>query len=123
MTLQQVNQVNLMNPWVQEKLNEITYHCAWHAELTGIEAEALLRLTPSFTYLIRQGEKVDHFYLSYIRGEEFCHLPFTIDYSSLQWFYRNSNPHFAHDLKTFIPEIMHKEEAQCHPMMQFAKKK
>jgi hypothetical protein len=120
MTMQQANQ---LNPWVQEKLNEITSHCAWHAELTGIEAEALLRQKPSFTFLIRQGEKIDHFYLSFIRGEEFCHLPFTIDYSSLQWFYRNTFPHFAHDLKAFIPEIMHKEAAECHPLMQFAKSK
>ena len=120
MTLQQANQ---MNPWVQEKLNEITSHCAWHAELTGIEAEALLRLKPSFTYLIRQGEKFDHFYLSFIKGEEFCHLPFTLDYPSSQWFYRNGWPHFARDLKTFIPEIMHKEDAECHPLVQFAKKR
>ncbi|HEY5234859.1 MAG TPA: hypothetical protein VIJ14_01670 [Rhabdochlamydiaceae bacterium] len=120
MTMQQATQ---LNPWVQEKLNEITSHCAWHAELTGIEAEALLRLKPSFTYLIRQGEKVDHFYLSFIKGEEFCHLPFTIDYSSLQWFYRNTFPHFAHDLKAFVPEIMHREETECHPLVQFAKKR
>ncbi len=116
-TLQQAT----MNPWVQEKLNEITSHCAWHGELTGIEAEALLRLKPSFTYLVRQGEKVDHFYLSFVEGEEFSHLPFTLDYSSLQWFYRNSYPHFAKDLKVFFPEIMHKEEAECYPLVQFAK--
>src|SRR5712692_5965028 len=119
MNMQQATQ---MNPWAQENYNEITSHCAWHAELTCIEAEALLRLKPSFTYLIRQGEKVDHFYLTFIKGEEFCHLPFTLDYSSLQYFYRNSFPHFARDLKTFIPEIMHKEEAECLPLMQFAKK-
>ena len=119
MTTQQATQ---LNPWVQEKLNEIMSHCAWHADLTGIEAEALLRQKPSYTYLIRQGEKIDHFYLSYIKGEEFCHLPFTLDYSSFQYFYRNTYPHFAHDLKIFIPEIMHREEAECFPLMQFAKK-
>src|SRR5476651_1273582 len=118
--MQALQEANL-NPWVQEKLNEIYSHSAWHGELLGIEAEALLRLKPLFTYLIRQGEKLDHFYLSFIKGEEFCHLPFTIDYSSLQFFYRNSAPHFAKDLKDFIPEIMHKDEAECHPLMQFAK--
>jgi hypothetical protein len=120
MTLQQAPQ---LNPWVQEKLNEITSHCTWHAESTGIEAEALLRQKPSFTYLIRQGEKIDHFYLSFIRGDEFCHLPFTLDYSSMQWFYRNTVPHFAHDLGIFIPEIMHRDAAECYPLVQFAKKK
>lgn len=116
-TLPQVTE----NPWVQEKLNEITSHSAWHGELTGIEAEALLRQKPSFTFLLRQGEKVDHFYLSFVEGERFNHLPFTFDYPSKRWFYRNSFPHFADDLKVFIPEIMHKEEAECYPLMQFAK--
>lgn len=120
---QQARELNPLNPWVQEKINEITSHKAWHGELTGIEAEALLRMKPSFTYLVRQGEKMDHFYLSFVRGEDFYHLPFTIDYSSLQWFYRNSMPHFAKDLQVFIPEIMHKDEAECHPLVQFAKTK
>jgi len=120
---QQARELNLLNPWVQEKINEITSHRAWYGELTGIEAEALLRLKPSFSYLVRQGEKIDHFYLSFVRGEEFYHLPFTIDYSSLQWFYRNALPHFAKELAVFIPEIMHKDESECHPLVQFAKTK
>jgi hypothetical protein len=119
-TMQQATQ---LNPWVQEKINEITTHCAWHGDLTGIEAEALLRLKPSFTYLLRQGEKRDHFYLSFVKGEEFNHLPFTIDYSSLQWFYRNSFPHFAKTLDIFVPEIMHKEALECQPLVQFAQTK
>ncbi len=110
-----------LNPWIQEKTNEITSHCAWHGDLTGIEAEALLRLKPSFTYLLRQGEKADHFYLSYVEGERFNHLPFTLDYPSQQWFYRNGFPHFAKNLTTFIPEIMHKEESECLSLEQFAK--
>jgi hypothetical protein len=117
----QMMQQTTLNPWIQEKLNEITSHCAWHGELLGIEAEALLRLKPSYSYLIRQGERIDHFYLSFSKGEEFCHLPFTIDYSSLQWFYRNTWPHFAKDLKDFIPEIMHKDVSECFPLVQFAK--
>lgn len=116
-----VQQVSELSPWVQEKINEITTHCSWHGELTGIEAEALLRQKSSFSYLLRQGEKIDHFYLSYVKGDDFYHLPFTLDYSSLQWFYRNYFPHFAHTLNVFIPEIMHKEEAECHPLVQFAK--
>jgi hypothetical protein len=116
-----MQQTPALNPWVQEKIGEIESHLSWHGGLTGIEAEALLRGQPSFTYLLRQGEKYDHFYLSYVNGSEFNHLPFTIDYSSLQWFYRNTVPHFASNLATFIPEIMHKSAAECCPMVQFAK--
>jgi hypothetical protein len=81
----------------------------------------LLRRKPSFTYLLRQGEKSDHFYLTFTRGEEFCHLPFTIDYTYHQWFYQNTVPHFGHHLNGFIPEIMHQDEAGCYPLVQFAK--
>jgi hypothetical protein len=120
-----MQQTTELSPWIQEKIKEVMTHCAWHGELTGIEAEALLRQKPSFSYLLRQGEKIDHFYLSFVKnceqGDDFFHLPFTIDYSSLQWFYRNWFPHFAHTLNVFIPEIMHKEEAECNPLMQFAK--
>jgi hypothetical protein len=106
-------------PWIQAKMDELMSHPAWQGEVSGLEAEALLRQHDSFTYLLRQGEKADQFYLSYINGTDLLHLPFTIDYSSLQWFYRNSWPHFAADLKAFIPEIMHRDEAECHPLAQF----
>jgi hypothetical protein len=116
-TLQQTT----LNPWIQEKLDEITSHSAWHGELTGVDSELLLRMNCSFTYLLRQGEKADHFYLSFIRGGEFCHLPFTIDYSSHQWYYLNTHPHFVDDLEVFIPEIMHKEAGECFPLLKTAK--
>lgn len=112
-------QTRELAPWFQEKIEELMAHPAWHGEVSGIEAEALLRNHPSYTYLLRQGEKHDQFYLSYSKGTDLLHLPFTIDYPSQQWLYRNSFPHFVDDLKVFIPEIMHREEAECHPLAQF----
>lgn len=101
---------------VQEKFAELTTHVAWFGEVSGIEAEALLRLQRPNTFLLRQGEKEDQFYLSYTNGTDLLHLPFTIDYASMQWFYRNGFPHFAEKLEVFIPEIMHREKDACYPL-------
>jgi len=106
--------------WFQEKIQKLIGHTGWHGCLSGVESEALLRAQDSFTYLLRQGEKSDQFYLSFVRGSELLHLPFTIDYTSQQWFYRNSTPHFGTDLNLFIPEIMHCEQKDCRPLAQFA---
>ncbi|MGR3973738.1 MAG: SH2 domain-containing protein [Candidatus Rhabdochlamydia sp.] len=106
--------------FVQVKLEEIHSHSAWHSDLTGSEAEALLRNMPDMTYVLRQGEKVDHFYLTYVKEETlFVHIPFTIDSSTEEWFYRNSCPHFANKLSVFIPEIMHQEPADCFSLAPF----
>ncbi len=121
--MQHMTQEKGLTPWVQEKMNELMTHPAWHGEVSGLEAEGLLRRQKSFTYLLRQGEKIDQFYLSYIKGTDLLHLPFTIDYSSMQWFYRNDWPHFATHLATFIPEIMHQEATECQPLAQIAQAK
>ncbi len=103
---------------VQEKTDEIRNHSAWYEDLTGTEAEIILRDKPDLTYLLRQGEKEDHFYLTYVKnGCAFSHIPFTVNYTLKQWFYRNCFPRFASTLKVFIPEIMHAEEADCIPLI------
>lgn len=106
--------------FVQEKRAEITDHSAWHGDLTGSEAEALLRDLKDMTYVLRQGEKFDHFYLTYVnKGTNFVHIPFKIDWASQQWFYMNYDFHFSASLKVFIPEIMHQEEDTCCPLSAF----
>ena len=112
-----------MPTFIQNKIEEIKAHVAWHSDLTGSEAEAILSNMPDMTYLLRQGEKADHFYLTYVsNGTNFIHIPFVIDYTSQKWFYRNFCPHFGDSLKVFIPEIMHKEENTCYPLAAFAGK-
>lgn len=107
---------------IETKMDELEMHTAWHGNLTGSESEALLRNMPHMTYLLRQGEKFDHFYLTYVKeGTVFTHLPFTIDSKKQQWFYRNYHPHFAYSLHTFIPEIMHQHEKDCFPLAPFTR--
>jgi hypothetical protein len=109
------------NPYFQDYIKEMVSHPAWHGDLTGSEAEALLRFQPAGTYLLRQGEKEGLFYLSYVEGTHLYHLPVKIDQASQQWFYLNAFPHYANNLEIFIPEIMHRAENECHPLAPFAK--
>ena len=108
---------------IQEKRDEIVEHPAWHVDLIGPEAEVLLKDQPSGTYLLRQGEKADNYYLSFNDNGKLVHLPVKIDYPTKQWFYLNCLFHYGDSLKGFIPEIMHREEAECLPLVQFAKTK
>ena len=110
-------------PWMQEKMNELLSHPAWNDSMTGFEADALLRTQQPFTYLLRQGERKDVFYLSFCTGTAVVHRPFSVDYATYSWYYRNGFPQcrqvFKPDLKTFIPEIIQREEAECLPLPPF----
>lgn len=109
-----------LNVATEQKRDEIMSHSAWHGDLTGIEAEGLLNQQLSGTYLLRQGEKEDHYYLSYVVDNSFYHLPIKMDSATNKWFYKNGCPHFGSNLKGFIEEIMHRDEADCHPLVEFA---
>ena len=115
-----VRQSRGLNLATEQKRDEIVSHPAWHGDLTGLEAEGLLNNQPSGTFLLRQGEKEDHYYISYVVESTFSHLPIKIEGPTNQWFYKNGFPHFGNNLKGFIPEIMHRDEADCHPLVEFA---
>lgn len=104
--------------FVQDKVNEIMSHVAWYDGLTGSEAELLLRGNSDMTYLLRSGEREDHFYLTYVKNEcYFTHIPFTINRDLEQWFYMNSRPRFATTLERFIPDVMHAKATDCVPLV------
>ena len=104
--------------FIQDKIHEITSHQAWFGDLTGTQAEFLLRTKSDMTYVLRQGEKPDHFYLSYVTEKSvFVHIPFTANHPSKMWYYLNGAPHFASSLDQFIPDIMHAEQGTCFPLV------
>jgi hypothetical protein len=107
--------------FIQDKMNEIMNHIAWYGNLSGTEAEVILRNKSDMTYVLRQGERADQFYVTYVKDEtEFTHLPFTVRSDVRKWFRQNWRPHFAETLKEFIPEIMHVDEAGCTPLARLA---
>ncbi len=106
--------------FVQNKIDEITSHAAWYDDITGTEAELLLRNKADLTYLLRQGEKEGHFYLTYVKGTAyFTHIPLRVDNSLKEWFYLNYAARRAPTLKEFIPSVMHAEEAEITPLVSF----
>jgi len=110
--------MNSCPEYIQDKINEITSHPAWFGELTGTQAEFLLRDKADMTFLLRQGEKQDHFYLSYVKDScVFVHIPFTANHPSKIWFYLNGAPHYGDTLETFIPDIMHVTQGHCYPLL------
>jgi len=103
--------------WFQQKEAEIQSHLAWHGSITGMFCEGILRDKPLFTYVIRQGEKPHHYYLSFVREHNtFHHQPFVVELNSQGWFYMNWNPHHSTTLEGLIPKIMHHEASQCIPL-------
>lgn len=104
--------------FVQLKMSEILNHPAWYQDLSGTEAEILLRHKPDNTYLLRQGEREGHFYLSCVqRNVYFKHIPFTLSSELGVWLYRNGFPCTAPTLQQFIPAIMHLDELECAPLL------
>lgn len=103
--------------FVQVKIHEIVNHPAWYDDITGTEAEILLRNKKDLTFLLRQGEKTDHFYLSFVKDEcYFTHIPFTVKHDTKEWFYMNCIWHSAATLKEFVPDIMHAAESDITPL-------
>ncbi|MGD0664244.1 MAG: SH2 domain-containing protein [Rhabdochlamydiaceae bacterium] len=99
--------------FVQNKIDEITSHVAWYDDITGTEAELLLRNKADLTYLLRPGEKEGHYYLTYVKGAAyFTHIPLRVDNSLKEWFYMNAVNRMAPTLREFIPSVMHAEEAE-----------
>jgi hypothetical protein len=103
--------------WFQQKESEIQNHPAWHGNITGMRCEGILRDRPVNTYLIRQGEKPFHFYLSFVRAHNtFHHQPFIVELNKNGWFYMNFHPHHSDTLEGLVPKIMHCEADQCIPL-------
>jgi len=104
--------------FVQDKIDEIMNNVAWYDDITGTEAELLLRNKKDLTYLLRQGEKEGHFYLTYVKDAVyFTHIPIRANNSLKEWFYLNGILRTEATLKDFIPNIMNAEEADITPLV------
>lgn len=100
--------------WFLEKEEEIQCHLAWHGMITGILCEAILRDRAPYTYLLRQGEELHHYYCSFVREDgRFHHQPFIVEASRQAWFYLNFTHHNSETLEGLIPKILHCEKEKC----------
>jgi hypothetical protein len=101
----------------KEKELEMQQHQAWHGLITGMFCEGVLRDREAFTYILRQGERPYHYYLSFVKEDgTFHHQPFVVELKSEGWFYRNFNLHYSTSLEGIIPKIMHCSAEQGVPL-------
>ena len=76
----------------------ISVHPAFRNNVTGLEAEKMLRgKTTPYLYLIREGEKekgsLRNYYITFVASDfSVRHQPFTIEERREGWYYENAQP-------------------------------
>ena len=103
--------VNLNN-----KANVLSYSF-YHGSLDGIACEQILRGKPTGTFLVRDAEKTNSFYLSWVESAEqkHCgHIPFIL--SEKNWIRFNCDIGKAQELSQLIPQMMHRPSNACYPL-------
>jgi hypothetical protein len=99
----------------------ILLHPAWHGKITGLESEALLKFRHPYSYLLREGEKRSHYYVSFVAADQSTrHQPFAIIYTKAGWYCRQGTeygPFITQTVDDLIPRIMHCNIEDCKPLM------
>ena len=92
----------------------------WYDEVTGLEAEDLLRGEKAFTYLLRVGEKSHNYYVSFVEPSGLIkHQPIVIKYFGEAWFCRNYNhigPNTDETIEQIVHKIMHCEQEDARAL-------
>ncbi len=100
-------------------IEQIESHIAWHGNITGLETEDLLQGKNPFTFVIRKGEKLMNYYVSFVqKNGSFKHQPLLIRVTAEGWFYRNtlnSLPSYR-PFVDFLHRIIHCDEGECQPL-------
>ena len=92
------------------KQAEIAGHHAWHGPLSGIKSEEILQKKPVGSYVLRQGETDNEYYLSWMSDTEcnIClHRPFclVIDQEEPKWLHKNGQVDCWEKLEDIIEEV------------------
>ena len=97
----------------------IVAHPAWQGRLAGLEAEALLKECKIYTFLLREGEKPSHYYISFAEGgRSVRHQPFAIIYTQNGWYCRQGDclgPFKGQSIDDIAHWIIHREKEECIP--------
>ncbi len=98
----------------------IQNHMAWCTNVTGLESEDLLKGHPTFTYILRVGEKPSNYYVSFLQPDGLVkHQPFVIRYLDGAWYYRNyktAGPFENQTIDDIVHMIMHCDRSECRPL-------
>lgn len=115
----QLSESYLIADFVIEK--SILSHPAWCRDITGLESEDLLKGKKTYSYLLRAGEKISHYYLSFVDKDLLIrHQPFAIIYTGTTWYCRQGIPHgpfITQTIEDLVHRIMHCNPEDCTPVM------
>lgn len=105
---------------------EIQEHPAWLGKVSGLEAEKMLREKKPYHYVLRAGEFALEYYVTFAHADGTVrHQPFVITIAQEGWYYENggvNGPYTEATIGEVIYQIMHCEEDECEPLINFAKK-
>ncbi len=103
--------------WVMQKVKEIKYHSAWNDKTDEIAAERMLNSEMTYTYLLRPGKDMYHYFLSYVDVDGSVHHKMVkIELSAKGWIYRNGTATVRETLEDLIPVALHCSVDQCRPV-------
>jgi hypothetical protein len=98
----------------------IRNHISWKGFITGLEAEAFFKNQKPHSFLLREGEKLSNYYISYV-SEDGCirHQPFAIFYTQNGWYCqqgRQLGPYSGGSIDDIVHWIIHCEKGLCLPI-------
>jgi len=100
-----------VNEETQDIISELYALPAWKGFLSGLEAEEFLKGQSQFAYVLREGEVVNNFYISYVGNEGVIrHQPFKITITYGGWFLQNGSvtgPFLNVPIESILPRLMH----------------
>ena len=100
--------------WVTQKVNEIKHHGAWNESVDEVKSERLLTNEPAFTYILRPGKDMCHYFLSYVEADGTVqHKTVKIELSARGWLYRNGGGNIREHINDLIPVALHCTAEQC----------
>ncbi len=113
--------------WIQKNQEQVTSHKAWHADISDKDSEKLLEGRPSFTYLLRNGEREGQpcYYCSFVKEDgSIKHQFFILEYARDGFWYRNGSTGggnapqdiVSKDLHELIPMMMHCDRFASTPL-------
>ncbi len=113
-----LEEVVLEESFIIEK--SIQESVCWKGKITGLEAEDLLRGNSAYTYLLREGEKSQNYYISFVEPSGYIkHQPIEIRYFAEAWFCKNylvSGPYKNEKIEEIIHKPMHCAQEECQPL-------
>lgn len=98
----------------------IVSHPAWAGNICGLEGETFINGKPPYSFLLRQGEKNSHYYITFMAADgSIRHQPFCIIYSREGWYCQQGGrygPFIIQAIDDLIHQIIHCKPEECRPI-------